>query len=41
LVEYVKWAMKHSPSEEGVFSNVLYLYYDEYDSHNNGYQKLM
>ncbi len=41
LVEHVKWAMKHSPSEDRVFSNVLYLYYDEYDSHNSGYQKLL
>jgi hypothetical protein len=41
LVEHVKWAIKHSPSEDGVFSNVLYLYYDEYDSHNSGYQKLL
>jgi len=40
LVEHVKWAMKHSPSDDGVFSNVLYLYYDEYDSHS-GYQKLL
>ena len=41
LVEHVKWAMKHSPSEDGMFSNVLYLYYDDYDSGNSGYQKLI
>ena len=32
LVEYVKYAIKHSPIEEGVFANVLYLFYDEYDT---------
>ena len=32
LVEYVKWAMIHPPQEEGNFSDVLYLFYNEYDT---------
>ena len=32
LIEYIKWAMEHSPKEEGCISNVLYLFYDEYDT---------
>ena len=32
LVDYVKWAMKHSPTYNGVFSDVLYLFYDDYDT---------
>jgi hypothetical protein len=31
LVEYVKYAMNHSPIDENAVSNVLYLFYDEYD----------
>jgi hypothetical protein len=32
LVEYVTYAMKHSPQEDKAISNVLYLFYDEYDT---------
>ena len=32
LVEYVKWAMTHPPQEEGNFSDVLFLFYNEYDT---------
>jgi hemerythrin len=31
LMEYVRYAMKHTPQEAGVFANVLYLFYDEHD----------
>ena len=32
LVEYIKYAMKHPPQDDGAFSNVLYLFYNEYDT---------
>ena len=32
LIEYVTYAMKHSPQEDKAISNVLYLFYDEYDT---------
>ena len=41
LVEYVKYAMTRPPQEEGVFSNVLYLFYDEYDTTNQVWHKLV
>ena len=34
LIEYIIHAMKHSPQEDNVFSNVLYLFYDECDVTN-------
>ena len=34
LVDYTKWVMKHSPTDNGVFSDVLYLFYDDYDATN-------
>jgi hypothetical protein len=41
LLEYTKWAMKHSPSEESVISNVLYLFYDEYDTKSQEWNTLL
>ena len=32
LVEYVKYAINHPPQYDGGFSNVLYLFYDEYNT---------
>ena len=32
LLEYVKWAIKNPPQEEDMFSNVLYLFYNDYDT---------
>ena len=32
LIEYVNYAIKHSPQEDKVISNVLYLFYDDYDT---------
>jgi hypothetical protein len=39
LVEYVKYAMKHSPQD--VFANVLYLFYDEYDTTSQIWEKII
>lgn len=41
LVEYVLYAMKHSPSESDMISNVLYLYYDECDTANPEWHQLI
>jgi len=41
LVEYIKWAMKHSPQEEGNVSSVLYLFYNDYDMKNQEWEKLI
>ena len=41
LVEYIKHIMKHSPMEQGTFSNVLYLFYDGYDSHQPDWHTLI
>lgn len=41
LVEYVVHAMKHTPQEDGIFANVLYLFYDEYDTSNQPWLKLI
>ena len=41
LVEYIKWAMKHSPQEEGNYSSVLYLFYNDYDTKNQEWNKLI
>jgi hypothetical protein len=40
LVEFVKYAMKHSPQKDGVFANVLYLFYDDHDT-NQTWQPLI
>ena len=40
LLEYVTFAMKHSPQEDDTFSNVLYLFYDDYDITCNTWHKL-
>ena len=40
LVEYVVHAMKHTP-QDGVFANVLYLFYDEYDTSNQPWLRLI
>ena len=32
LIEYIKYAMKHSPMEMNMLANVIYLFYDEYDN---------
>jgi hypothetical protein len=32
LIEYVKYAMKHSPTENKIIADVLYLFYDNYDT---------
>jgi hypothetical protein len=34
LIEYIKYAMEHSPLEYNAFANVLYLYYDYHDITN-------
>ena len=41
LVEYVKWAMKYSPEEDGNVSSVLYLFYDDYDTKGQEWYKLV
>ena len=41
LLEYVKWAMQHSPQEDGDISSVLYLFYDEYDTTKQPWMKLI
>ena len=41
LIEYTKWAMNHSPQEEGHISNVLYLFYNDYDTKSQEWQKLI
>jgi hypothetical protein len=38
LINYVKWAMKHPPQD---ISNVLYLFYDEYDTTNQPWLPLI
>jgi hypothetical protein len=40
LEELIRYAIKHSPIEDGAFSNVLYLFYDEYDVSNYTWYKL-
>jgi hypothetical protein len=34
------YAIKHSPLDDGDFSNVLYLFYDDYDITCNTWHKL-
>ena len=41
LLEYVKWAMQHSPQKDGDISSVLYLFYDEYDTTKQPWMKLI
>ena len=38
LIEYTKWAMKNPPD---TISSVLYLFYDEYDTKNQEWHKLI
>lgn len=41
LIEYVNYAIKHSPQEENNIADVLYLCYDEYDIINHIWNKLI
>ena len=41
LIEWIKYAMKHSPNENGDIANVLYLFYDDYDIHNPSWYTLI
>ena len=41
LIEYIHYAIKHTPQEDNVFANVLYLFYDEYDTTNQQWLKLI
>jgi len=41
LIEYVYYAIKHTPQEDNVFANVLYLFYDEYDTSTQQWLKLI
>jgi hypothetical protein len=41
LVEYLIHAMKHTPQEDGIFANVLYLFYDDYDTSNQPWLRLI
>ena len=41
LIEYIKWSIKKSPKETGCISNVLYLFYDEYETGKEEWNKLL
>lgn len=41
LIEYVKYAIKHSPIEEGCMASVLYLFYDDYDTTHQVWNRLI
>ena len=41
LIEYVTYAINHTPQEDGVISNVLYLFYDEYDTTKQTWHTLL
>lgn len=41
LIEHVKYSMKHSPIETGNVANVLYLFYDNYNTTNQLWEKLI
>jgi hypothetical protein len=41
LIEYVKYAIKHSPMEEGCMASVLYLFYDDYDTSHQEWNRLI
>jgi hypothetical protein len=38
LIEYTKWSMKHSPD---TMSNIVYLFYDEYDTQTQEWHTLL
>ena len=41
LIEWIVYAMKHSPIETNAIANVLYLFYDEYDNNSPEWHVLM
>ena len=41
LVEYVMWAMKHTPQENENMSEVLYLFYNRHDTKHQEWMKLI
>jgi hypothetical protein len=41
LIEYVKYAMKHSPVENGNLADALYLFYNEYNTTSQEWMKLV
>ena len=41
LIEYIHYAIKHTPQEDNIFANVLYLFYDEYDTTNQQWLQLI
>ena len=41
LIEWIIYAMKHSPIETDAIANVLYLFYDEYDNNSPEWHVLM
>lgn len=41
LLEYVRWAISHTPMESGDISNVLYLFYDEHDKNKLEWERLI
>jgi hypothetical protein len=41
LMEYIHYAMKHTPQEDGCMSHVLYLFYDGHDTKKNEWLKLV
>ena len=41
MVEYIKYSILHPPQEDKVFANVLYLFYDEYDTTKQVWEKLI
>jgi len=41
LIEYVTYAINHTPQEDGVISNVLYLFYDDYDTTKQTWHTLL
>ena len=41
LLEYIHYAMKHTPQEDGCISHILYLFYDDYDTMKQEWLKLI
>jgi hypothetical protein len=41
LIEYIKYAISHSPQEDNDFANVLYLFYDNYNVITQTWDKLI
>jgi hypothetical protein len=41
LLEHIIWGMQHSPQEDGNFSSIMYLFYDEHDTKNQPWLKLI